>query len=81
MKLNGDRVLIEIAEAVTKTAFGFLLDPKTPPEGTVLVTGPGVKILKEGDRIRHYPFCGTPIEYEGKKCLILKEDGEVDLIL
>jgi co-chaperonin GroES (HSP10) len=81
MKMISDRVLIEIKQPQNQTKFGIYVAQQPTNEGTVLMVGPRTKYLKPGDKIRHYPHVGVPVEFENKQCLILKEEGEVEIIL
>ncbi|KWU47249.1 Cpn10-domain-containing protein, partial [Rhodotorula sp. JG-1b] len=70
-----DRVLIQRAKVVEKTASGLYLPSAAthgpPPEGTVLAVGPGAPgkdgqvkpvSVKEGDRVVLPAFGGVPIK-------------------
>ena len=83
-KIIRDKVLVEISEAVTKTASGIFLPGeavKKPLEGKVIMVGPATKKVKVGDTVRYYDHCGTPIEYQGKDCIFLKEEFDIIVIL
>lgn len=75
-----DRVLVEPAEAETKTAGGIII-PDTakekPQRGTVIAVGTGKKdepmIVKVGDTILYGKYSGTEISIEGNDYLIMKE--------
>lgn len=83
-KLNikplGDRVVVEPAEAETKTATGIII-PDTakekPQNGIVVAVGPGKKdeplTVKEGDRVLYGNYAGTKISIDGKDYLIMNE--------
>jgi len=75
-----DRVLVEPAEAETKTAGGIII-PDTakekPQRGTVIAVGTGKKdepmTVKVGDTILYGKYSGTEISIEGNDYLIMKE--------
>ena len=83
-KLNvkplADRVLVEAAEAETKTAGGIII-PDTakekPMRGKVIATGNGKKdepmTVKPGDTVLYGKYAGTEIQIDGKDYLIMKE--------
>ncbi|GAA5870846.1 hypothetical protein JCM3774_001692 [Rhodotorula dairenensis] len=88
-----DRVLVQRAKVVEKTASGLYLPSAAthgpPPEGTVLAVGPGapgkdghVKPLsvKEGDRVVLPAFGGVPIKV-GEEEYQLYRDSEILAIL
>ncbi|MEK9684022.1 MAG: co-chaperone GroES [Rhodospirillaceae bacterium] len=87
-----DRVLVEAAEAETKTAGGVIL-PDTaqekPQEGKVVSTGPGARDgdgniikmdVKKGDRILYGKWSGTEVKLDGKDYLIMKESDIMGII-
>ncbi len=75
-----DRVLVQPAEAETKTAGGIII-PDTakekPQRGTVIAVGIGKKdepmTVKTGDTILYGKYSGTEITIEGDDYLIMKE--------
>ncbi|GAA5984082.1 hypothetical protein JCM10908_006042 [Rhodotorula pacifica] len=88
-----DRVLVQRAKVVEKTASGLYLPSAAsqgpPPEGTVLAVGPGapgkdgqVKPLsvKEGDRVVLPAFGGVPLKV-GEEEYQLYRDSEILAIL
>ncbi len=82
MKLTGDKVLVHVFEPAETTAAGLFipLAKRVKNEGVVLLTGPRVKSVSIGNKIRFYKGFGTPYTHEGKKCLFLKND-EIELVL
>ncbi len=80
VKPLADRVLVEAAEAETKTAGGIII-PDTakekPMKGKVIAVGPGKKdeptTVKVGDSILYGKYAGTEILVDGKEYLIMKE--------
>lgn len=77
MKLIGDRILIEPIKQEKTTESGiFLAKSQTFPTGKVLCIGNKVEVIKEGDTIRYNEHNAIPLEYEGKKCLIVSENND-----
>jgi len=80
IKPLADRVLIEPAEAETKTASGLYI-PDTakekPQRGTVIAVGSGKKDepmeLKTGDVVLYGKYAGTEINVEGKDYLMMRQ--------
>lgn len=80
IKPLADRVLIEPAEAESKTASGIII-PDTakekPMRGKVIAVGNGKKdeplTVKVGDTVLYGKYSGTEIQYDGKDLLIMKE--------
>jgi len=79
---QGDRVLVEVAEAETKTTGGIII-PDTakekPQKGVIVAVGPGKKkdepiTLKVGDKILYGKYSGTELSIEGKEYLIMKAE-------
>lgn len=79
---QGDRVLVQPAEAEAKTASGIII-PDTakekPQKGTVVAIGPGKKkdepmTVKVGDNVLYGKYAGTEITIEGKEYLIMRQD-------
>ena len=79
-KPNEDRVLVEPAEAETKTASGIII-PDTakekPQKGKIIAVGEGVKdkpvTVKVGDNVLYGKYSGTEINHHGKEYLIMRE--------
>ena len=86
-KPNEDRVLIEAAEAETKTASGLFI-PDTakekPQRGTVIAAGPGKKdepvTVKAGDTVLYGKYAGTEITVEGAEYLIMRESDILAIV-
>ncbi|MFZ1809298.1 MAG: co-chaperone GroES [Cyclobacteriaceae bacterium] len=78
-KPNEDRVLVEAAEAETKTSSGIII-PDTakekPQKGKVIAVGDGVKdkpvTVKVGDNILYGKYAGTEININGTEYLIMR---------
>ena len=86
-KPNEDRVLVEPAEAETKTASGIII-PDTakekPQKGKVIAVGEGLKdkpvTVKVGDSILYGKYSGTEIILEGKEYLIMRNSDIFGII-
>ena len=82
-----DRVIIQQAEAETKTASGIII-PDTaqekPQKGTVIAVGPGTKAnpmtVKAGDNILYGKYAGTELNYNGSDYMIMKESDILAII-
>ncbi|HRZ41852.1 MAG TPA: co-chaperone GroES [Bacteroidales bacterium] len=80
IKPLGDRVLVEPAQAETKTASGIII-PDTakekPQKGTVIAVGDGKKdepmTVKPGDQVLYGKYSGTEINVDGAEYLIMRE--------
>ena len=80
VKPLADRVLVEAAEAETKTAGGIII-PDTakekPQKGKVIAIGTGKKdepiTVKVGDTVLYGKYAGTEIQIDGKEYLIMRE--------
>jgi chaperonin GroES len=79
---QGDRVLVEVAEAEQKTAGGIIIPDSAkekPQKGIVVAVGPGKKkdepvTLKVGDKVLYGKYSGAEISIEGKDYLIMRQD-------
>ena len=82
-----DRVVVEAANAETKTSSGIII-PDTaqekPQEGVVVAVGNGKKdepmTVKNGDRILYGKYSGTEIKFNEKEYLIMKESDILAII-
>ena len=80
VKPLADRVLVEAAEAETKTAGGIII-PDTvkekPQKGKVIAVGTGKKdepiTVKVGDTVLYGKYAGTEIQIDGREYLIMRE--------
>ncbi|EDW19165.2 10 kDa heat shock protein, mitochondrial [Drosophila mojavensis] len=87
-----DRILIQRAEALTKTKGGIVLPEKSVGkvlEGTVIAVGPGTRNattgshipigVKEGDRVLLPEFGGTKVQLDSddKKELFLFRESDI----
>ena len=79
---QGDRVLVEVAEAEEKTAGGIIIPDSAkekPQKGVIVAVGPGKKkdepvTLKVGDKVLYGKYSGTEISIDGKEYLIMRAD-------
>ena len=86
-KPNEDRVLVEPAEAETKTASGIII-PDTakekPQKGKIIAVGEGVKdkpvTVKVGDNVLYGKYSGTEIQIEGDDFLIMRESDILAIV-
>ena len=80
VKPLADRVLVEAAEAETKTAGGIII-PDTakekPMRGKIVAVGNGKKdeplTVKVGDTVLYGKYAGTELQVDGKDYLIMRE--------
>ena len=75
-----DRVVVQQAEAETKTASGIIIPDSAqekPQKGTVVAVGKGTKdndmTVKVGDNILYGKYAGTELKYNGTDYMIMKE--------
>ena len=77
----GNRIILEPIEVDSKTAGGIII-PDTakekPQRGKILYCGNGLKdepmFVKVGDTVLYGKQAGQPIEVDGIKCLIMREE-------
>ena len=87
IKPLADRVLVEPAQAETKTASGIII-PDTakekPQKGTIVAIGNGTKdeplTVKVGDSVLYGKYAGTDLKLEGKNYLIMRESDVLAII-
>ena len=80
IKPLADRVVVEPAEAETKTVSGIII-PDTakekPQRGKVVAVGNGTKdqamTVKDGDEVLYGKYSGTEISIDGTNYLIMRE--------
>ncbi len=80
IKPLADRVVVEAAQAETKTAGGIII-PDTakekPQRGKIIAVGNGKKdeplTVKVGDSVLYGKYSGTEIQIDGKEYLIMRE--------
>ncbi len=83
MKLIGKKILVEKVAVETTTASGLIIPNgiANREEYKVLLVGNKVENIKVGDMVIKFRFSdGIPIVYEDKKCLILNEDSDIELV-
>ena len=82
-----DKVIVQQAEAETKTASGIII-PDTaqekPQKGNVVAVGKGTKenpmTVKVGDSVLYGKYAGTELKFEGEDFLIMKESDILAII-
>ena len=82
-----DKVIVQQAEAETKTASGIII-PDTaqekPQKGNIVAVGNGTKenpiTVKVGDLVLYGKYAGTEFKYEGEDFLIMKESDILAII-
>ena len=82
-----DKVIVQQAEAETKTASGIII-PDTaqekPQKGNVVAVGKGTKenpiTVKVGDSVLYVKYAGTEFKFEGEDYLIMKESDILAII-
>lgn len=87
IKPLADRVLVEPAQAETKTASGIII-PDTakekPLQGRVLAVGGGTKdeemVLKAGDTVLYGKYAGNEVEIDGQKLLIMRQSDVLAIL-
>ena len=91
MSLNikplADRVLIEPAEAETKTASGIIIPDNAkekPQKGKVVAVGSGTKdekmTVSVGDTVLYGKYAGTELKFEGQDYLIMRESDILAIV-
>ena len=82
-----DKVIVQQAEAETKTASGIII-PDTaqekPQKGNIVAVGKGTKenpiTVKVGDLVLYGKYAGTELKFEGEDFLIIKESDILAII-
>ena len=82
-----DKVIVQQAEAETKTASGIII-PDTaqekPQKGNVVAVGKGTKenpiTVKVGDSVLYGKYAGTELKFEGEDFIIMKESDILAII-
>ena len=82
-----DKVIVQQAEAETKTASGIII-PDTaqekPQKGNVVAVGKGTKenpiTVNVGDSVLYGKYAGTELKFEGEDFLIMKESDILAII-
>ncbi len=80
IKLTGDRIVVAHPEAGERKSRAGLLIPATAAQAPkrcvwsdVLLTGPDVRLVKEGDRVLFLPQAGLEVEIDNDDYLLLRE--------
>ncbi|MDC6365604.1 MULTISPECIES: co-chaperone GroES [Flavobacteriaceae] len=87
IKPLADRVLVEPAQAETKTASGIII-PDTakekPQRGKIVAVGPGTKdepmTVKDGDMVLYGKYAGTELKLDGVDYLIMRESDILAIV-
>ncbi len=85
IKPLGDRVLLKMVEAETKTASGLYI-PETAQEktqtATVVAIGDDKDLItvKEGDKVMYDKYAGTTIKVDGVDHLIIKMQDIIAIV-
>tara|TARA_B100000900_G_scaffold39726_1_gene29800 strand:- start:382 stop:663 length:282 start_codon:yes stop_codon:yes gene_type:complete len=82
-----DKVIVQQAEAETKTASGIII-PDTaqekPQKGNIVAVGKGTKenpiTVKVGDSVLYGKYAGTELKFDGEDFLIMKESDILAII-
>ena len=91
LKPLADRVVIEVAEAETKTACGIILadtSKEKPMKGKVIAAGPGAyqngvlvpMTVKEGDMVVYSKYSGSEIKLDGQELLIVRQSDILAIV-
>ena len=82
-----DKVIVQQAEAETKTASGIIIPDNAqekPQKGNVVAVGKGTKenpiTVKVGDSVLYGKYAGTELKFEGEDFLIMKESDILAII-
>jgi chaperonin GroES len=80
VRLTGDRLVVRVPEnGERKTSGGLLIPatampaPKRLQWGDVALTGPDVRVAREGDRVLFLPSAGLEVELDGEELVLLRE--------
>jgi chaperonin GroES len=80
IQLTGDRIVVRVPEnGERRTSAGLLIPatampaPKRLAWGDVTLTGPDVRVAKQGDRVLFLPSAGLEVELEGEELVLLRE--------
>lgn len=91
LKPLADRVVIEVAEAETKTASGIILadtSKEKSMKGKVIAAGPGAyqngvlvpMTVKEGDMVVYSKYSGSEIKLDGQELLIVRQSDILAIV-
>lgn len=80
VKLTGDRIVVAVPGSAERTSRAGLLIPATAAQAPkrciwadVLLTGPDVRLVKEGDRVLFLPQAGLEVEIDDGEYMLLRE--------
>jgi chaperonin GroES len=80
VRLTADRIVVRHPDAGERTSRGGLLIPATASPAPkrcvwsdVILVGPDVRSVKEGDRVLFLPQAGLELELDGEDFLLLRE--------
>ena len=80
VRLTGDRLVVQVPEDGERRSRSGLLIPATAASAPkrcvwadVILVGPDVRHVKDGDRILFLPQAGLEVELEGEDYLLLRE--------
>ena len=87
----GDRVVIQVAEAETKTASGIILADtakEKPMKGVVVAVGPGEfkdgqrspMDVKVGDAVIYSKYAGTDVKLDDEEYIVVKQSDIMAVI-
>lgn len=87
IKPLADRVLVKPSPAEEKTISGIIIPDSAkekPLKGEVLAVGSGTKdeemSVTVGDTVLYGKYAGTELEWEGEKCLIMRQSDILAII-
>jgi co-chaperonin GroES (HSP10) len=80
MQVVGKKVLIELdpKEETTKAGIFLPVANRKQNEGTIVLVGNKAKFGQLGQRVKYYQNCGSPVRHEGKDCLFLQVECEIE---
>ena len=80
IRLTGDRLVVIVPGAAERKSRAGLLIPATAAQAPkrcvwadVLLTGPDVRLVKDGDRVLFLPQAGLEVDIDGEEYLLLRE--------
>ena len=87
LKPLADKVIVQQAEAETKTASGIIIPDSAkekPQKGNVVAVGVGTKenpiTVKVGDTVLYGKYSGTELKLENKDYLIMRESDILAIV-
>jgi len=80
IRLTGDRLIVSHPDAGERTSRAGLLIPATAAQAPkrcvwseVLLVGPDVRLVGEGDRVLYLPQSGLEVDIDGSDFVLLRE--------